>query len=111
MYTKQVRSSTAYTVKGNVKLILEMVDPDILVSKITTSYIRSKFEAVMFGDRNISTTYARSIRTRLKSIFQYACEHGYLTENPINNFRLPKKKENVKQISEFFLEEDELNKV
>ena len=111
LYTKQVRSSTAYTVKGNVKLILEMVDPDILVSKITTSYIRSKFETVMFGDRNISTTYARSIRTRLKSIFQYACEHGYLTENPINNFRLPKKKENVKQISEFFLEEDELNKV
>ncbi len=34
LYTKQVRSSTAYTVKGNVKLILEMVDPDILVSKI-----------------------------------------------------------------------------
>lgn len=110
-YKRQVRSSTAYTVKGNIKFILEVFSPDIIVSKITLKLIRSKFEEAMLGERDISTAYARSIRTRLKSIFEYAIDHGYLKENPIIRFRLPKKKEVETPITEFFLEEEELEKV
>ncbi|AYG01675.1 tyrosine-type recombinase/integrase [Lactococcus allomyrinae] len=108
-YNKQVRSSTAYTVKGNVKLILEMVDKDTVATKITTQFLRKKFEKVMLGDRDISINYARSIRTRLKSIFEYGIDHHYLKENPIDRLKMPKKKKEIQAITEFFLEENELS--
>lgn len=91
-YNKQVRDSTAYTVKGNVKLILEMVGKDTLAIKITPQYLRKKFEEIMLGDRNISPSYARAIKTRLKAIFEYGIDHHYLKENPIDRLKIPKKK-------------------
>lgn len=110
-YNKQVRDSTAYTVKGNVKLILEMVGKDTLAIKITPQYLRKKFEDIMLGDRNISPSYARSIKTRLKAIFEYGIDHHYLKENPIDRLKLPKKKKEAQAITEFFLEEDELENI
>lgn len=110
-YNKQVRDSTAYTVKGNVKLILEMVRKDTLASKITSSYLRKKFEDIMLGDRNISPSYARAIKIRLKAIFEYGIDHHYLKDNPIDRLKLPKKKKEAQAITEFFLEEDELENI
>ncbi|WP_459788718.1 tyrosine-type recombinase/integrase, partial [Lactococcus garvieae] len=110
-YNKQVRDSTAYTVKGNVKLILEMVGKDTLALKITPQYLRKKFEDIMLGDRNISPSYARAIKTRLKAIFEYGIDHHYLKENPIDRLKIPKKKKEAQAITEFFLEEDELENI
>ncbi|WP_459788720.1 tyrosine-type recombinase/integrase, partial [Lactococcus garvieae] len=84
---------------------------DTLALKITPQYLRKKFEDIMLGDRNISPSYARAIKTRLKAIFEYGIDHHYLKENPIDRLKIPKKKKEAQAITEFFLEEDELENI
>ncbi|MBL3715575.1 tyrosine-type recombinase/integrase [Lactococcus garvieae] len=113
-YKKQVKDSTVYSVQGQVKIIIEMVGKDTLPAKITPQYLRHKFEEIMFSDttkHKVSTSYARSLKSRLNAIFNYGIDHHYLIENPIDKLKIPNKKKEAHVVTEFFLEEDELKNV
>ncbi|MCU5754399.1 hypothetical protein OBG91_14295 [Lactococcus lactis] len=65
----------------------------------------------MFGEQDRSENYCNRLKTRLNKMFEFAIEHGYLIENPANKLKIKYKPTHEDKISDFFLEQDELDNV
>jgi len=113
--TKQVESITfekiynlfykswAQTVKASTKHNYTFVDAtmkkeipsDTLLANIDRRYIQSKIENII--DSNGYHTAYR-VRSRLKSIFDYAVQYSYIENNEVNYTVIPKKPETLEDI-------------
>ena len=111
IYTSTLSPNTVLSVKANIKILTKSIGNDTLVDKINSIYLTKKIEDLMFGDENISESYAKTLKTRLNKIFEYGISHGHLENNPIEKVKIPKKKKDMTNIKEFFLEQEELDKL
>lgn len=113
--TKQVESITfeeiynlfykswAQTVKASTKHNYTFVDAtmkkeipsDTLLANIDRRYIQSKIENII--DSNGYHTAYR-VRSRLKSVFDYAVQYSYIGNNEVNYTVIPKKPETLEDI-------------
>lgn len=107
-YVKQVKDNSRLSIKANLKILIEAVGPESIVHKITTVYLNKKIENLVFGDRDISESYAKILKTRLKAIFEYGISHGHLKINPAVSAVIPKKIKDATMVTEFYLESNEL---
>lgn len=111
IYTSTLSPNTVLSVKANIKMLTKSIGDDTLVDKINSIYLTKKIEDLMFGDENISESYAKTLKTRLNKIFEYGISHGHLKNNPIDKVKIPKKKKDMTNIKEFFLEQEELDRL
>ncbi|MFQ6322569.1 tyrosine-type recombinase/integrase [Lactococcus garvieae] len=111
IYTSTLSPNTVLSVKANIKILTKSIGNDTLVDKINSIYLTKKIEGLMFGDENISESYAKTLKTRLNKIFEYGISHGHLENNPIEKVKVPKKKKDMTNIKEFFLEQEELDRL
>ena len=111
IYIKQVKTNSQLSIKANLKLIIESIEPDAISHKITTIYLNKLMETLVFGDRDISESYAKVLKIRLRAIFEYGVNHGHLKSNPASALVIPKKVKDSTMVTEFFLETDELNQL
>ena len=109
IYSKQVRPNTILALKSNIKMLKSEIGTETIVDKITPAFLTKIFEGLMFIDNDISENYAKTLRSRLNNIFEFAINHGYLKENPVTSVRIPRKKKAAHLVSDFFLEQNELN--
>ena len=113
--TKQVESITfekiynlfykswAQTVKASTKHNYTFVDAtmkkeipsDTLLANIDRRYIQSKIENII-DSNGYHTSYR--VRSRLKSIFDYAVQYSYIENNEVNYTVIPKKPETLEDI-------------
>lgn len=71
------------------------IPSDTLLANIDRRYIQSKIENII--DSNGYHTAYR-VRSRLKSIFDYAVQYSYIENNEVNYTVIPKKPETLEDI-------------
>lgn len=109
IYSKQVRPNTMLSLKSNIKMLKSEIGIETLVDKIKPAFLTKIFERLMFIDNDISENYAKTLRSRLNNIFEFGISHDYLKENPVTKVKIARKKKTASLVSDFFLEQDDLN--
>ena len=109
---KRVRRSTYYNHRTMKQTLLTIFPSDSLVENITSLIISQKLEELMYGDRKLSSGYVSKFKYFLHSIFDYAVEHSYIENNPVNDVKLNYKSPiSGQQIKNKFLEENEMKEL
>lgn len=110
-YIKQVKTNSQLSIKANLRILIEVIGGESIAHKITTVYLNKKIESLVYGDKDISESYAKVLKTRLKAIFDYGITHGNLKVNPAIDVVIPKKSKESVMVTEFYLEDDELTRL
>lgn len=109
-FPNTVKARTYSNYKYPLKIIQSYFDSDFLIHNISRLQIK-KFINELYYDENYSLNYVKMIKNALSSIFEYAIHMEYILENPAKNIVIKKKPDQAKdtnQISEKYLERDEL---
>ena len=110
-YIKQVKTNSQLSIKANLRILIEVIGKESIAHKITTVYLNKKIESLVYGNKDISESYAKVLKTRLKAIFDYGITHGNLKVNPAIDVVIPKKSKESVMVTEFYLEDDELTRL
>ena len=110
VYKHQIRSSTLVSVESHLNLLKEIIGADAIVHRITPIFLNKKIEELMFKNDGISQSYATTLKSRLNKIFDFAITHGHAKNNPVANIKIPRKKKETTKVTEFFFEDDELER-
>lgn len=106
---KRVRRSTYYNHKTMQQTLLKIFSPDTLVENMTPMIITKKLEELMYGERHLSSGYVSKFKYFVHAIFDYAVEHSYIKNNPVNEVKLNYPSPvGGQKIRDKFLEEAEL---
>lgn len=111
IFKKQLRNSSRDNMLAQHRVLLKAIGEDAIVNKITPVFLNSLMEKLMFGEQDRSENYCNRLKTRLNKMFEFAIEHGYLIDNPANKLKIKYKPTHEDKISDFFLEQDELDNV
>ena len=111
IFKKQLRNSSRDNMLAQHRVLLKAIGEDAIVNKITPVFLNNLMEELMFGEQDRSENYCNRLKTRLNKMFEFAIEHGYLIENPANKLKIKYKPTHEDKISDFFLEQDELDNV
>ncbi len=85
IYKKQVKNATYVPTVSIMDKILNELDPDTLVSKVTPAFLTKILESFLYDDtQNLSNKYVRIIKAKLSVLFHYAVTRKYISSNPFS---------------------------
>ncbi len=113
IYKKQVKNATYVPTVSIMDKILNELDPDTLVSKVTPAFLTKILESFLYDDtQNLSNKYVRIIKAKLSVLFHYAVTRKYISSNPVDMVKVNWKRNNkTTKIKDKFLEDDELHQL
>lgn len=113
VYKKQVKNATYVPTVSIMNKVLNEIDPDTLVSKVTPAFLTKLLESFLYDDRqDLSNKYVRIIKAKLSVLFHYAVSQKYISSNPVDTIKVNWKRSNkTTKIKDKFLEDNELHQL
>lgn len=113
VYKKQVKNATYVPTVSIMNKVLNEIDPDTLVSKVTPAFLTKLLESFLYDDRqDLSNKYVRIIKAKLSVLFHYAVSQKYISSNPVDTIKINWKRSNkTTKIKDKFLEDNELHQL
>lgn len=105
---KKYRRATYYNYQSMQHTMLTELGGDVLVENLTPRTVSRFIESLMYGDRNISGTYAAKYKYFFHEVMNYAVKNSYAKENPVDKIDVDYKSIVSGKIENKFLEENEL---
>lgn len=94
-WSKTVKASTKHSYTFVDATMKKEIPSNTLLANIDRRYIQSKIENII-DSKGYHTAYR--VRSRLKSIFDYAVQYSYIQNNEVNYTVIPKKPETLEDV-------------
>lgn len=113
VYTQRVKRQTYYSASSLWKKIFNELEEDLIIQNVDSAFFQNYLDDVYYN-KDYSFSYTDGVRAQFSIAFDYAKLKGYISENPLRNVRIVKKKKDIinkNDMERKYLEPDELKLV